>query len=34
MASAPDPWLTVSAWLWLGYFGLVVGLVGWLGGLF
>ena len=25
-----DPWLTVSAWLWLAYFGALGALLGWL----
>lgn len=27
---APDPWLTISAWLWLAYFGALAALLGWL----
>ena len=27
---ARDPWLTVSAWLWLAYFAALAALLGWL----
>jgi len=30
MGSPPDPWLTVSAWMWLAYFALLAGVLGWL----